>query len=223
MKQYAVIVAGGSGSRMGGGIPKQFRSLNGRPMLWYSLKAFHDENPSTELILVLPEDFISLWNDYFLTLSERERYPHKIAIGGDSRSESVKNGLALIDDRDSLVAVHDGARPMVKSEIISEGWRAAEIHDAAIPVVQVVDSLRMITEEGSRSVDRSKFVAVQTPQVFKTEMLIKAYDFACGKTFSDDASVMENYGCPVALFPGSEDNMKVTNPKDLSIASVLVD
>ncbi|MCH5223324.1 MAG: 2-C-methyl-D-erythritol 4-phosphate cytidylyltransferase [Muribaculaceae bacterium] len=223
MKQYAVIVAGGSGSRMGGGIPKQFRSLKGRPMLWWSLKAFHDENPSTELILVLPEDFISLWNDYFLTLSDGERYPHKIAVGGESRSGSVRNGLALIDDKDSLVAVHDGARPMVRSATISEGWKAAEIHDAAIPVVKVVDSLRMITDSGSKSVDRSQFLAVQTPQVFKTDVLIKAYDFADGKTFSDDAAVVENYGCPVALFPGSEDNIKVTNPKDLAVASVLLD
>ena len=118
MKKNVVIVAGGSGTRMGGGIPKQFRSLCGRPVLWWSMKAFHDEDAGTRLIVVLPQDFITLWNDFFSSLPEKERFAHEIVAGGASRSESVRNGLSLVEDKESLVAVHYGARPLVSREII---------------------------------------------------------------------------------------------------------
>lgn len=223
MKKYAVIVAGGSGTRMGGGIPKQFRSLCGRPMLWWSLKAFHDEDNNTEIILVLPENFISLWEDFFSTLPKGDRFPHLITIGGASRTESVLNGLRLIEDEDSLVAVHDGARPLVSPQTITRGWALAEERQAAVPVVPVVDSLRKITGDHSEAVDRSRFRAVQTPQVFRTEVLLKAYKALNGETFTDDASVVENLGIEIALFEGNPENMKITNPKDLAIAAILLE
>ena len=222
MRKNAVIVAGGSGTRMGGGIPKQFRSLCGRPVLWWSMKAFHDEDPGTRLIIVLPKDFIGLWNDFYTSLPEKEQFSHEVVAGGESRSESVTHGLALIEDKDSLVAIHDGARPLVSSEMISKGWIAAEKYGAAIPVVAVTDSLRKISEEGNEAVDRNVYKAVQTPQVFKSSLLKDAYRIAENRTFTDDASVVENAGYKVNLFEGNPDNIKITNPKDLAIAAVIM-
>ena len=222
MKKNAVIVAGGTGTRMGGGIPKQFRSLCGRPVLWWSMKAFHDEDSKTNLIIVLPEDFISLWNDFYSSLPIAEQFPHNVVSGGASRSESVKNGLSLINDEDSLVAVHDGARPLVTPEMISKGWEMAEKNTAAIPVVAVTDSLRLLEGDNSKAVNRSEYMAVQTPQVFRADMLKASYKENEGKVFTDDASVMEASGYKISLFEGHPDNIKITNPKDLAIATVIL-
>ena len=216
-------MAGGSGTRMGSGIPKQFRSLCGKPVLWWSMKAFHDQDPSTKLILVLPEEFISLWEDFFTTLPKEERFPYEVTSGGESRSESVVKGLALVDADNSLVAVHDGARPLVTPGMIDKGWKVALENGAAIPVIPVTDSLRIKTDHGSKNVDRNDYLAVQTPQIFKTSLLKNAYAAAEGNSFSDDATVVENYGHKVALFEGNPDNMKITNPKDLAIAAVIMD
>lgn len=221
MRKYAVIVAGGSGIRMGGGVPKQFRSLCGRPVLWWSMKAFHNENPDTDLILVLPEPFISFWADLFNSLPDEDRFPHLTTAGGNTRSDSVVNGLSLVED-DALVAIHDGARPLVSADIISKGWETALKEATAVPVVPVTDSLRKIAGTESEAADRSKFVAVQTPQVFNAGLLKKAYGHAAGRSFTDDASVVENYGHKITLYEGSPDNMKVTNPKDLAIAEILM-
>lgn len=220
--KYAVIVAGGSGTRMGGGMPKQFRSLCGRPVLWWSMKAFKDEDPDTRLILVLPSDFITLWEDFYASLPDEERFSHEIAKGGSSRTESVRNGLELVSQKDSLVAVHDGARPLLSSSLISKGWQTAAEHGAAIPAVAVTDSLRHLEDGGSRSVDRSRYVAVQTPQVFWTGLLKEAYASANGKVFTDDAAVVEQAGHKVELFEGCPENMKITNPKDMAVAAVLM-
>ena len=222
MKHFAVIVAGGSGSRMGAGIPKQFRTLCGRPVLWWSMKAFKKENPDTELIIVLPEEFIALWEDFYSTLPESDRFPYQTAAGGKTRGESVSAGLSLINDEDSMVAVHDGARPLVTPEIISSGWVTAEKYGCCVPVIPVTDSLRKIEGNENKSVDRSAFVAVQTPQIFKTSILKKAYKNAGDKVFTDDASAVENIGESVALYEGSPDNIKITNPKDLAIASIIM-
>ena len=217
-----MIVAGGSGSRMGGGIPKQFRSLCGRPVLWWSMKAFKEEDPSTRLVLVLPQDFISLWNDFYSTLPSAEQFPHDVVSGGDSRSQSVKNGLNVISETESLVAVHDGARPLVTNRMISSGWETAGRYGAAIPAVAVTDSLRKLEGCGSHAVNRSEYVAVQTPQVFKTEILKRAYKESEGKIFTDDASVVEASGHKITLFEGDSDNIKITNPKDLAIAAAIL-
>lgn len=222
MKKFAVIVAGGTGSRMGGGIPKQFRSLCGRPLLWWSMKAFHIENPDTELILVLAADFMDLWNDFFMSLPYQDQFKHKVTTGGATRTESVNNGLKLIIDEDSLVAVHDGARPLVSCDLISKGWKEAEINEAAIPIVPVTDSLRKLSEGESVAVSRSDYVSVQTPQVFRTGLLKKAYAAVDSNTFTDDASVVEHFGHKVSLFEGNPTNIKVTNPGDMLIAAALM-
>lgn len=216
-------MAGGAGTRMGSGIPKQFRSLLGRPVLWWSMKAFHDEDPTTRLILVLPHEFISLWEDFYSTLPDDERFHYEVTSGGRSRSESVTKGLDLINDPESLVAVHDGARPLVDPKIISSGWKLAQEKGAAIPVIPVTDSLRKKSDEGSQVVDRNDYLAVQTPQVFKTSLLKNAYKESEGSVFTDDASVVENMGHKVALFEGSDENIKITNPKDMAIAALIMD
>lgn len=223
MQQFAVIVAGGSGTRMGGGLPKQFRPLCGRPVLWWSMKAFKDENPETEIILVLPHDFISLWKEIIDSLPEEERFRHLIAEGGKIRSDSVKNGLDLINNNESLVAIHDGARPLVNKKIISDGWINAKNNGAAIPVIPVTDSLRKVEKDKkSHSVDRNGFVAVQTPQVFKTSLLKGAFNLTEDNSFTDEASLVESVGNEVVMFEGSNENLKITNPKDLEIATVLM-
>ena len=221
MRQFAVIVAGGTGTRMGGGIPKQFRSLCGRPMLWWSMKAFYDENPSTEIILVLPEEFIILWEDFFSSLPEKDRLPHVVTAGGQTRTESVKRGLILVPE-DSLVAIHDGARPLLKKDLISRGWQTASENGAAIPVVPAVDSMREIRGDSSKAVDRSLYRCVQTPQVFISRLLKKSYQEQEGRTFTDDASVVEATGHKITLYEGDPSNLKVTTPIDMTIASCLL-
>lgn len=223
MKKYAVIVAGGSGARMGGGIPKQFRSLCGRPVLWWSIRAFNLENPDTDIIVVLPESFISLWNDFYSSLPERDRLPHRVASGGNTRTESVKNGLQLVSENDSLVAIHDGARPLVDTDLISRGWVEAGKHDAVVPAIPVSDSLRKLTGDGSVSVDRKDYVAVQTPQVFKTRLIKESYEKAGDRIFTDDAAVVENAGGKIYLIAGNVENIKITNPADMDIAAVIMD
>ena len=224
MKKYAVIVAGGSGQRMGGELPKQFQDLKGVPMLCRSMKAFHEEDEETEIILVLPENYISLWRELFSSLCRDYSISHKIAKGGSSRTESVKNGLALIPDKEeSLVAVHDAARPLITKRMIEAGWKEAEEKGAAVPAVPVIDSLRLINSSGkSEAVDRSLFVAVQTPQVFKTSLLKRAYKENPEKIYSDDATAVEAIGQKISLFEGEVRNMKVTNPGDFEIAALYI-
>ena len=222
MKKYAVIVAGGTGTRMGGGIPKQFRSLCGRPVLWWSMKAFKEEDPATHIIIVLPKEFISLWNDFFSTLPLQEQFEHDVVSGGETRTASVQNGLSLVNEEDSLIAVHDAARPLVNKEIISRGWKTAAKEGAAVPVVPVTDSLRHLKGEGSEAVDRKDFVAVQTPQIFITAVLKDSYSKVDNQVFTDDASVVEKTGRKIVLFEGSNENFKITNPKDMAIAAVIM-
>lgn len=223
LEKHVIIVAGGSGTRLGGALPKQFQSLRERPLLWWSLKAFHDEDPSSRLHLVLPEQFFSLWKELESHLPEVDRFHVSLHPGGRSRFESVQSALYNVPgDGEVLVAVHDAARPLVSQEVIKEGWKTAERNGAAVPVVPVTDSLRCTEGNRSFAVDRSHYVAVQTPQVFASKLLKEAYQKAEGDGFTDDASVVEALGIEPCLFQGSHTNMKVTNPGDLEIASVLL-
>lgn len=226
-KKYAVIVAGGSGSRAGGEVPKQFQLLRGIPVVWWSIKAFHDEDPKVKIRVVLHPGFFDLWDILRSDLPESLRHIDvELVCGGRSRLESVANGIMGIepgDDEETLIAVHDAARPMVSRALISRGWETARTNLAAIPVVPMTDSIRLLTQEGSVSLDRSKYVRVQTPQVFKAELLKRAYAEELLPEMTDDASVVEGYGVPVALFDGEERNIKITNPLDFKIAEILLD
>ena len=220
--KYAVIVAGGVGRRSGDSLPKQFHMIGNHPMLWWTLKAFHDENPATELIVVMHSDFI----DYWKKIAGEDCPRHLLTGGGASRKDSVAKGLALIPSTaDGLVAVHDAARPLASARIISEGWRNANIYGAVIPGIPVSDSLREGTADDNRSVDRSRYFAVQTPQVFGIGLLKEAYRKAEGVTdavFTDDASVAEWAGNRIHIYEGDPLNIKVTYPGDFRIAADLL-
>lgn len=222
MRKYAVIVAGGVGSRSGDELPKQFHMLCGRPMLWWSLKAFRDSGVS-DIMVVMHPDYISYWKELHSSMPQPERVPHSVCAGGGSRAESVRFGLAaLTPEEGSLVAVHDAARPLVTPGMIARGWDAAEASGGAVPVVPVSDSLRHLEQGGSVAVRRSEYVAVQTPQVFRAGILTEANLQPLSPDFTDDASVVESAGFKVAVFEGEVENMKVTNPSDFMIAELLL-
>ncbi len=220
MKHSVVIVAGGKGTRMGADIPKQFLSLGGRPVLMHTIEAFHRFDPLMQIIVVLPTDQQDFWKDlcqkYGFSLS------HEIISGGETRFHSVKNGLSLVPDG-VLVGIHDGVRPFVSQEVLSACYEQAEKKHAAFPVIPVIDSLRKSTPEGSVSVDRSEYCLVQTPQVFHSGLIKKAYQQPYSSVFTDDVSVFESIGGEAFEVPGNRENIKITGTIDLYLAEVLIE
>ncbi len=214
-----IIVAGGGGQRMGGGIPKQFRLLGGVPVLARTIANFAAALPGAQLVVALPAEHIAFWRN----LAARfDVAGHTIVTGGSARFHSVRNALAAIDPAAELIAVQDGVRPLGSAELIRRVAAAAAEHGAAIPVVEVVDSLREIDGTTSRAVDRSRLRAVQTPQVFRAEVLRRAYEAAYCTEFTDDASVVERSGTTVFLCEGERQNLKITTPEDLLVAEALL-
>lgn len=224
MKKAAIILAGGEGLRAGGGEPKQFRMLQGKPALWWSLKAFRDEDPATRLIVVIHPNFIDEWEKTVADLEPDERFEQTIVCGGKSRWHSVFNALMEISADDELyVAVHDGARPLITPSMISRGWECALRNDSAIPSIPLSDSIRHLYGQGeSHSVARKDYVAVQTPQIFKSEIIKRAYAQPESADFTDDASVVEALGLKVSLYDGEPDNIKITYPRDLQVACIIM-
>ena len=231
MKKIAVILAGGEGHRAGGDIPKQFRNVGGHPIYQWSLMAFHDEDPGTRIILVCHPgafDLLDILEEERAALPEndpfREKIFYELICGGRSRRESVMNALMEIDsDKHTLVAVHDSARPLASSAMIARGWETAAAKGSAVPVVPVTDSLRVLDADGtSAAVDRSRFRAVQTPQVFRADIIKESYAGPDDASFTDDASIVQAAGFPIALYDGEPDNMKVTMPSDFLIADTLL-
>lgn len=221
MKKYIIIVAGGKGLRMGGDIPKQFVPVKGKPVLMRTLEAFYAYDEQMELILVLPVNQQDYWKH--LCVEYGFTVPHRIASGGETRFHSVKNGLALIEGEDGLLGVHDGVRPFVAREVIASCYDAAVEKEAVIPVTEVVETLRLLTgEEESKTVPRSAYRLVQTPQVFTVSLLKQAYEQAYTPDFTDDASVVEAWGHAVYLVPGNRENIKLTTPFDLKVAEALL-
>ena len=220
LKKYAIIVAGGKGLRMGGDLPKQFIPVEGRPVLMRTLDTFHACDPSIQLILVLPPDHQPYWQE--LCREYGFRVPHRIADGGATRFHSVQSGLALADEADALVAVHDGVRPFVSHEVIARCYAEAEAHGAAVPVVPVVETVRQLLPEGSKTVSRDAYRLVQTPQTFRAPLLRRAYGQPFCEAFTDDASVVEALGHAVHLVEGNRENIKLTTPFDLIVARALV-
>lgn len=220
MKHTALIVAGGKGLRMGSELPKQFLPIGGKPVLMHTLEAFHRFDSAIDLILVLPEEQQGYWKQ----LCEKHRFTirHLIANGGETRFHSVRNGLALVSGG-GLVGVHDGVRPFVSQEVIRRCYDRAATEKAVIPVVDVVDTVRQVTESGSRTVNRDDYKLVQTPQVFDADLLRRAYAQDFKPFFTDDASVVETMGVPVGLVEGNRENIKITTPFDLKIATALVE
>lgn len=215
-------MAGGSGQRAGGGVPKQFRLLDGKPVLLHCLETLHRAG-ATRLVVVLHPDYLDEWRERLAALS----YPVVAVAGGASRPESVRNALCEIRRQgyanDDLIAIHDGARPLLPLQVARDGWVMGADEGAAIPVVPATDSLRVLTDgDASEAVDRSRYRCVQTPQVFRAHILMDAYSRPGLERFTDDASAVEAAGYSVVLFPGHPHNIKITNPGDLEIAEVLL-
>ena len=217
--KIAIIVAGGKGERMNADIPKQFIEIQGKPILMHTLEVFNRYDAQMQLILVLPEVQIKFWNE--LCAKHNFGLNHQIVVGGQSRFNSVKNGLQAVKTP-AIVAVHDGVRPLVSVETIERCFETAEKFDTAIPVVDLVDSIRQVSGNGSKSVDRNAFKLVQTPQVFDVELLQKAYEQEYSPLFTDDASVVEALGAKIQLVEGNRENIKITTEFDLKMAESIL-
>jgi 2-C-methyl-D-erythritol 4-phosphate cytidylyltransferase len=219
MKKFVLIVAGGSGSRMKTEIPKQFLEICGKPILMHTIQIFYDFNPECELILVIPEAQQEYWDE--LCLKHSFTLPHRIVSGGENRFNSVQNGLKLIDEK-GIVFIHDGVRPLVSQQTIERCYQMARKNGNAIPVLQVNDSLRKKKDQQSVSVDRTLYLSVQTPQTFRSEQILQAFEQDFDPAFTDDASVAEQAGFPIFMVEGNRENIKITNPTDLIIAEAFL-
>jgi len=219
ISKVVIIVAGGKGERMKAVVPKQFLEIKGRPILMHTLEVFRNFDPEIQIVLVLPADQIDVWKS--LCKKHAFTLTHTIECGGSTRFHSVKNGLTAVSIP-SLVAVHDGVRPLVSVETISACFDAASEYGTAVPVIDAIDSIRKITENGSVSVNRSEYKFVQTPQVFDGELLIKAYRQEFSENFTDDASVVEAMGAKMHLVTGNRENIKITTEMDLILANQLM-
>jgi 2-C-methyl-D-erythritol 4-phosphate cytidylyltransferase len=220
MQLYVVIVAGGSGKRMGAEVPKQFLELAGRPVLMHTIERFKAFSESIEIITVLPENQLRHWLD--LQKQYAFTVPQTIVKGGSTRFHSVRNGLKFVIEP-GIVAIHDGVRPFVSIDTIRRCFSVAEKFGNAIPAISPTESLRILTESGSRPVDRFHVKQIQTPQVFSAELIKKAYLQEYRPEYSDDATVLENTGEKINLIEGNRENIKITNPEDLIISKALLE
>ncbi len=219
MKRYAIIVAGGSGQRMESLVPKQFMELNQKPVLMHTIEKFYSAASSIHIVVVLPKTHHGVW----ATLCQKHQFsiPHQISEGGASRFQSVRNGLKLCLE-DSIIAVHDGVRPLIHPEHILNLYNEAKSKSAVIPVCPILESIRKVEGEASKALDRSQYYSVQTPQCFSSEILLKAYQQKEQETFTDDASVVEAIGKKIHLFNGDRMNIKLTTPEDFVFAEALL-
>jgi len=217
MKKFVILVAGGSGSRMGTEIPKQFLEILGTPILMHTIQVFLDFDPEIELILVLPEAQQKFWKE--LCLKHSFSIPVRIANGGETRFHSVSNGLELVDG-EGIVFIHDGVRPLVSQETLARCFESAVKSGNAIPVLPVTESLRKTEGDQNFSVDRSQYFSVQTPQTFRSEQIQEAFRQNYDSAFTDDASVAEKAGYSIHLVAGNRENIKITEPGDLIVAEV---
>jgi 2-C-methyl-D-erythritol 4-phosphate cytidylyltransferase len=217
--ETALIVAGGKGTRIKSALPKQFIELNGKPVLLHTLEAFIRYSPSIRIVLVLPEDDFEIWRS--ICEKFEFNYPVTLQKGGETRFQSVKNGLQNITE--GLVAIHDGVRPLVSEDIIGASFRLAAIHKCAIAAVRLKESIRMTDQDNTKAVDRSRFRLIQTPQTFDVSLIKKAYEQKEEISFTDDASVAERAGNIISLFEGSYENIKITTQEDLIVAKALIE
>lgn len=234
MKKYCIIVAGGSGRRMKSAIPKQFLLLDGKPLLMHTVERFHSFDRSIELIVVLPPEHHSLWDslvrEYSFSIS------HTVAAGGEERFHSVRAGLALVraglpvveqdsgrsdTGGESLVAIHDGVRPLVSHDTIWRCYADAEEFGSAVPFVEPADSVRVLQGDDSAPMPRNEVRLIQTPQIFHSSLIMNAYDRDFDPAFTDDATVAEASGVKIHLTHGNRENIKITTPEDLAVAHTL--
>jgi 2-C-methyl-D-erythritol 4-phosphate cytidylyltransferase len=220
LKKYVIIVAGGTGKRMGTETPKQFLCLNSIPVLMHTINVFYLFDNMINIVLVLPKEHINEWSE--LCKQYSFNINHIVTKGGEARFHSVKNGLSQIKETNCLIAVHDGVRPLVAAEVIKRSFDCAEEKGAAVPSVTINDSLRILTEKYSRTIDRSSVRAIQTPQCFRADILKRAYEQEYEDFFTDDATVIENIGGKIYLVEGNRENIKITTSLDMQIAEALM-
>ncbi len=218
-KKYAVIVAGGRGTRMGAPVPKQFLPFLGKPLLCYAIEAFAGAMPGIQIILVLPAD--QLKSAQIVLRSYIGDIEVTVVAGGETRYHSVQNGLKEVSN-DGIVFVHDGARPLISDDLILRCYKQAIALGSAIPAIPITESVRIVEGDSSRSVDREQLRVIQTPQTFKTELILPAFEQPYQPSFTDEATVVEAMGTPVHLIDGLQDNIKITIPEDMIIAEVLL-
>jgi 2-C-methyl-D-erythritol 4-phosphate cytidylyltransferase len=227
INRFVIIVSGGSGTRMQSKVPKQFMLLNSLPVLMHTINAFTNNDPSPIIILVLNKLYERDWD----RLCEEYAFnvPHKVVYGGTTRFDSVKKGLNYLrssfkDVDQSHIAIHDGVRPLVSQQLISDGFEQLANHQALVSAIPSKDSIRIknSAKEASVAIDRNTVFLVQTPQFFSAEILLKAYDQEYNERFTDDASVVENAGYPIQIIPGDHRNIKITFSEDLLLAEALI-
>ena len=214
--RYVIIAAGGSGSRFNSTLPKQFVELESIPMLMRTMEAFHQAIPKIQIILVLPPEHIYLWEE--LTKKYKIEISHEVVTGGETRFNSVKNGLDVISGDEGFVAIHDGVRPLVSKDLIQRVFKVAEDKGNAIPVISVNESLREVKGDKNAPVNRDDFRIVQTPQCFELTTIKKSFRQSYSAEFTDEASVVEANGDKINLIDGDTINIKITTPADLLIA-----
>ncbi len=212
-------MAGGIGSRMNAGVPKQFLILAGKPILMHSMDAFSNACPGITLVLALPHDQFPTWNDLCKKFSFD--VPHLVSAGGATRFHSVQQALANLPC-EGLIAIHDGVRPLVSETLIRSAFQTAEGLGNCIPVLPLTESLRRVDGDHSEPVDRTAFRLVQTPQVFLASTIKKAYGQPYQDCFTDDATVAESIGETIHLIHGDPVNLKITHPYDLALAEFLL-
>ncbi len=220
IKIYAVIVAGGKGTRMGNKIPKQFLHLMGMPVLCHSVLAFKHAFKQINIIVVAPKDDVD--SAETILKSYVPKINVTIVTGGDTRFQSVKNGLNAVNGN-GIVFIHDAARPLLSQEVIQRCFEGAMENGTAIPAVSVVDSIRMVDDNGNTlPLNRDKVKIIQTPQTFRTEIILPAFKQEYNSGFTDEATVVEAMGTKVQLVEGDIDNIKITNPADLILADIIL-
>lgn len=219
MKKIAVIVAGGKGTRMNSDIPKQFMLLKGKPVLYYTIKAFLDAFEDMEFILVLPSEHIGMGQEIIDGYFPRSHF--RICEGGSTRFNSVQNGLALIKD-ECIIFVHDGVRCLLSADLITRCFEAAVQTGTAVPAIDSKDSLRLLTGNGNKMLNRNKVKIIQTPQTFHSKILLPAFNIDYKPKFTDEASVVEAYGLKLNIIEGEENNIKITTPFDIQLAENLL-
>lgn len=214
-----IIVAGGSGRRMGATLPKQFMMLGQQPVLARSINRIHEALPKAEIVVVLPSEWVEMWRNMAARFDVAR---HKIATGGKERFHSVQNGIAALSDEVRTIAVHDAVRPLVSKKLIIRLVLATDESAAVIPVVAPADSFREVEGDESHIVDRSRLRMVQTPQLFRAEVLRRAYEQPFSESFTDDASVVEAMGEKITLVEGERENFKLTTPTDMILAEAII-
>jgi 2-C-methyl-D-erythritol 4-phosphate cytidylyltransferase len=219
MKKIAIITAGGMGNRMGTKLPKQFLLLNGKPVLWHTFKAFINAFEDINFVLVVPDHFVNTAAELVSELNISQKT--SIVVGGSTRYDSVKNGLATIKET-SIVFVHDGVRCLVSPDLIKRCYIQAIEKGSAIPAVASTDSVRIEMDDGHKVIDRSKVNIIQTPQTFKSELILPAFNQSYQERFTDEATVVESTGNRVYLIDGDYQNIKITRPIDLIIAEKII-